>query len=175
MDQALIVIDVQNDYFPEGKLPLCNTDSTLDAIEHTVRAAREKGIPVVFVQHLADPSAAPFFQRGTAGAEIHPRLLAAAPEAVVVEKAHADSFYQTNLEDVLTRLGARTLLICGMMTQNCVTHTAISKAADKYEVLVLADCCTTVSELIHNVALRALSIRVRVLPSTEALAMQAVK
>ena len=38
----------------------------------------------------------------------------------------------------------KELLICGMMTQNGVTHTAISKAAEKYRVAILTDCCTTV-------------------------------
>jgi nicotinamidase-related amidase len=56
-----------------------------------------------------------------------------------------------------------------MMTQNCVTHTAISKAAEKYAVTVLTDCCTTVSEILHLIALHALSTRVKLLPSTEAI------
>jgi nicotinamidase-related amidase len=47
-------------------------------------------------------------------------------------------------------------LVCGMMTQNCVTHTAISKAAEKYKVAVLEDCCASVSEMLHLIALRAL-------------------
>jgi nicotinamidase-related amidase len=56
-----------------------------------------------------------------------------------------------------------------MMTQNCVTHTAISKSAEKYKVSVLPDCCTTVSEMIHRIALNALSTRVALVPSSEAL------
>ncbi|HET7775985.1 MAG TPA: isochorismatase family protein, partial [Azospira sp.] len=54
------------------------------------------------------------------------------------------------------------LWLCGMMTQNCVTHTAISRAAEKYPVTVLKDCCTTVSEMIHRIALGALAVRVAV-------------
>ena len=65
--------------------------------------------------------------------------------------------------------GVNELLVCGMMTQNCVTHTAISKAAEKYDVFILVDCCTTVDEMIHNIALHALSTRVKLLPSSEAL------
>ena len=44
-----------------------------------------------------------------------------------------------------------------MMTQNCVTHTAISRAADRYGIEVLASCTTTVDEMIHRIALSALS------------------
>jgi len=49
-------------------------------------------------------------------------------------KHFADSFEKTKLEETLAKLGVTELLLCGMMTQNCVTHTAISKAAEKYNV-----------------------------------------
>jgi len=80
-----------------------------------------------------------------------------------------NSFYETVLDKILSDVGATTLLICGMMTQNCVTHTAISKAAEKYEVVILPDCCTTVSDMIHNIALRAVSTRLKLEPSDQAL------
>jgi nicotinamidase-related amidase len=112
---------------------------------------------------------APFFNEGTPGADIHQRILAAAPKAPIVVKEFADSFEKTTLEATLTKLGVTELLVCGMMTQNCVTHTAISKAAEKYSVSVLVDCCTTVDEMIHDIALHALSTRVKLVPSSEAL------
>jgi nicotinamidase-related amidase len=84
-------------------------------------------------------------------------------------KEFADSFERTNLEETLSKLGATELLVCGMMTQNCVTHTAISKAAEKYTVCILVDCCTTVDEMIHNIALHAVSTRVKLVPSSEVL------
>lgn len=170
MGKALLLIDVQNDYFPGGKFPLWNADAVLTGIELAVKAARAKGVPVVLIQHVATPKTgtAPFFNKGTDGVRIHPRLLAAAPDAPVVVKAHADSFYGTTLEKTLTDMGVDELLIGGMMTQNCVTHTAISKSAEKYKVTVLPDCCTTVSELLHNIALHALSTRITLLPAREA-------
>jgi nicotinamidase-related amidase len=63
----------------------------------------------------------------------------------------------------------KALLVCGMMTQNCVTHTAISKPAEKYKVTILGDCCTTVSEILHKIALRAVSTRIELLPASEAI------
>ena len=66
-------------------------------------------------------------------------------------------------------IGATELLVCGMMTQNCVTHTAISKSAEKYKVSILSDCCTTVNEMIHNIALHAVSTRVQLVASDEAI------
>ena len=169
--KALIVIDLQNDYFPGGAFPLWNADATLGNVLGAMRKAREAGIPVILVQHVADAAKgiAPFFNAGTSGAELHPEVRAAAPDAQVVIKANADAFLGTGLEGILKACGTQEILVCGMMTQNCVTHTAISKAAEKYRVSVLADCCTTVSEMIHLIALNALAPRVGVATAAEAL------
>ena len=171
MEKALLVIDLQNDYFPGGAFPLWNTDATLEGVERAIARAREKGVPVVLVQHVADGSQglAPFFNDGTPGADVHPRVLAAAAGAPVVVKAFADSFVKTNLEETLAKLGATELLVCGMMTQNCVTHTAISRSAEKYGVTILVDACTTVSEMLHLIALHAVSTRVSLRTVDEAI------
>ena len=168
MTKALLLIDLQNDYFPGGKFPLWNTDVVLEHIERAIAKANTQGVPVIHIQHIAKGGLAPFFNEGTPGADIRPRILAAAPKATVVVKEFADSFEKTNLEETLTKLGVTDLLVCGMMTQNCVTHTAISKAAEKYNVTILPDCCTTVSEILHLIALHAVSTRVKLVPSSEA-------
>ncbi|MDF0605809.1 cysteine hydrolase [Neisseriaceae bacterium TC5R-5] len=162
---ALLLIDLQNDYFPGGKFPLWNTDAVLSNIESLIQQAQAKAIPVIHVQHIADSQQgiAPFFNEGTEGAAIHSRILAAAPDAPVVIKHFADSFVGTTLEETLSRLGVNELLVCGMMTQNCVTHTTISRSADKYKVSIISDCCTTVSEILHLIALNAISTRVPLL------------
>ena len=171
MKKALLVIDVQNDYFPEGQFPLWNTENTLKNIQAAQNKAQAQNSLVVHIQHIADPALglSPFFNAGTVGAEIHPELLQSAPDAPVVQKHFADSFEQTELASILADHQIEELFICGMMTQNCVSHTAISKAAEKYKVTILTDCCTTVDEMIHNIALHAVSTRVSLLPFTEAL------
>lgn len=150
MAKALLVIDLQNDYFPGGKFPLSNADLVLENIERAINRAKASGIPVIHIQHIAKQGMAPFFNEGTPGSEIHPRILSAAPDAPIVVKEYADSFEKTNLKETLSKLGATELLVCGMMTQNCVTHTAISKTAEKYDVTILPDCCTTAGRLHHN-------------------------
>jgi nicotinamidase-related amidase len=112
---------------------------------------------------------APFFNQGTDGVKIHPRILELAPDAPVVVKEFADGFVGTSLDETLSNLGVTELLVCGMMTQNCVTHTAISKSAEKYKVCILPDCCTTVNEMIHNIALHAVSTRVPLVNSNDAI------
>lgn len=164
---ALIIIDLQNDYFPGGAFPLWNTDATLSKVIQAIAHATRNGIPVVHVQHIADPSygMAPFFNKDTDGASIHSDVLAAAPDAPVVVKHFADSFEGTTLHQTLQELGVDELILCGMMTQNCVTHTALSRRADDYKkVTVLTDVSTTVSEMLHVIALHALSTRVELAP-----------
>jgi nicotinamidase-related amidase len=169
--KALLVIDLQKDYFPGGAYPLWNTGETLKKIEMAIAKARAQGVHVIHIQHIANTSKgiAPFFNKDTAGAAIHPRILAAAPDAPIVIKDRADSFYETELAAVLSQLGVSELLLCGMMTQNCVTHTAISRAAEAYSVAIIADCCTTVDEMIHLIALNAVSTRVPLLTLDQAL------
>jgi len=171
MKKALMLIDLQNDYFPGGKFPLWNTDVTLNNIEQAINAAKVKNIPIIHIQHIANSEMgiAPFFNKGSEGAKINSRIIEAAPNATIVIKEFADSFVKTNLEEILTGLGVDELLVCGMMTQNCVTHTAISKAAEKYKVSILPDCCTTVDEMLHNIALHAVSTRLSLVPSKKAI------
>ena len=171
MKKALLLIDLQNDYFPGGLFPLWNTAATVASIKDAIGLAKQKGVEVVHIQHIANPSMgiAPFFNKGSKGAEIHPEVLAAAPDAPVVVKEFADSFVQTNLEQILDGRGVTELLVCGMMTQNCVTHTAISKSAEKYKCSILPDCCTTVSEMLHQIALHAVSTRVPLVPYKNAI------
>lgn len=171
MKKALLVIDLQNDYFESGRYPLWNAEQVLKRIVHAMRKAEAQDIPIILVQHIADSrqGSAPFFNKGSAGAMLHADIVAAAPQAPIVIKRHADSFVSTNLEQILDELEIEELLICGMMTQNCVTHTAISPSAAKYHVSVLQDCCTTVDEMLHKIALNALTTRLPLIDSVEAL------
>lgn len=164
-ETALLIIDLQNDYFADGAFPLWHAEETKNTLVDLIKTAQEQGVTPIHVQHIADPDQgiAPFFNEGTEGADIHADILAAAPDAPVIIKHFADSFEQTRLEAVLAERGIKKLLVAGMMTQNCVTYTAISKAAEKYEVSVVMDASTTVSEMIHLIALNAISTRVELI------------
>jgi nicotinamidase-related amidase len=166
---ALVVIDVQNDYFEGGAFPLWNAEQALVATEKAIQAARAKDMPVVFVQHVANgPS--PFFNPDTEGVKLHERVRAAVSASPVVTKQHADAFEGTTLHEVLQGLGADELVVCGMMTQNCVTHTAVSRRADDYrKVTVLTDASTTTTEMLHLIAVAGLPPRVTLASVDQAL------
>jgi nicotinamidase-related amidase len=163
MKTAVLLIDLQNDYFPEGKFPLWDTEVTVANILTLIEKAKQRGDLIVHVQHIANPEMgiSPFFNKGTSGAEIKSEIAAAAPDAPIVVKEFADSFEQTNLEEILKKNSIDSLLVCGMMTQNCVTHTAISRKAEQYDTAILMDCATTINEMIHKIALHAVSTRVK--------------
>lgn len=157
---ALLVIDPQYDYFDNGKFPLWNADNTLNEIVSAILAAKEQDAAVVLVQHVSDEES-PFFVAGTQGVKLHQAILDAAPDAPIVTKEHADAFQDTNLTELLNDLEIDRLVVCGMMTQNCVTHTAISDDADPYQVSILSDACTTREELLHLIALDAIKTKVK--------------
>ena len=160
--KALLVIDPQNDYFPDGKFPLWNTAQILDNIKKAIKLAAINNMQVIHIQHVADPSKgiAPFFNENSDGVKIHAEILKITSNPNVIIKRFADAFEQTELTNLLAKNNTEELLLCGMMTQNCVAHTGISRAADNYKISVLTDCCTSVSEMIHKIALNALSTRV---------------
>ena len=155
---GLIVIDVQNDYFPGGAFPLWNAPATLAVTLEAINAAQARGLPVIHVQHVADPELgrAPFFNAATPGVEIHAEVLAAAPAAPVIVKRYADAFDATDLEATLRGLEVDELLLCGMMTQNCVVFTAMSELTGGRDIAVVGDLCAAPSQVVHLVALAAL-------------------
>ncbi|MCF2858368.1 isochorismatase family protein [Pseudoalteromonas sp. SMS1] len=159
--KALIVIDIQNDYFESGAYPLHGTEHTMQKNLEAMAIAKRKQIPIIHVQHFVSPEAGDglFFYDNTYGAEIHKDILAAAPDAPVVLKRHADSFEKTNLDKLLQELHVKEILIAGMMTHNCVTHTALSPAAAKYTPKVIEACTCTTDPITHALALDAMQVR----------------
>jgi len=73
MKQALLVIDVQNDYFKNGKMELVGPDQALEKIKQLEQYFSEKNLPIIYVQHINPPQAS-FFQENTDGVLLHPEL-----------------------------------------------------------------------------------------------------
>lgn len=166
---ALVVIDLQNDYFENGHFPLWNAEQVKQRTLELIATAQTHEIPVFLVQHIADPNQglAPFFNQDTDGVKIHPEILTAAPEAKIVAKHFADSFLNTPLHQLLQAKNIQDVYLCGMMTQNCVTHTALSKTAENYQIHVVTDACTTQNEMLHLIALNALAPRANLVESAK--------
>jgi nicotinamidase-related amidase len=141
-DTALVVIDIQNDYFPGGAMELDGAEAAGARAGAAIRHFRDQGLPVIHVRHLSVRPGATFFLPGTRGAEIHASVKPAAGEPVV-EKNFPNSFRDTTLEKHLKASGIKNLVIAGMMTHMCV-DASVRQAADLgYKVTLLADACAT--------------------------------
>ena len=104
MKSALLLIDLQNDYFPGGAWELAGSDAAVASAARLLAAFRAAGKPVIHIQHVAAHPGATFFRPATPGVEIHP-LVAPAPGEKVVIKHFANSFRDTSL---LARCGCWT-------------------------------------------------------------------
>jgi nicotinamidase-related amidase len=133
LDKAttLVIVDVQDFYFPGGKLPLVEPEMAAANAARVLGVFREKGQPVVHVRHNFEP-----------GGEIN-RLVAPAEGEKIITKDHANSFRDTGLQMHLENLGARRLVICGMQTHMCVEAMTRAAADLGYECLVIHDACAT--------------------------------
>lgn len=180
MSAALVIIDVQKAILA-GKGAVSrqpSLDAALDSVVGRLQAlqvrARVAGVPVVLVQHDGGPGHR--LETGSSGWELREEL-APHPGDTVVRKRAADSFFQTDLSDILARIGATHLIIGGCMTQFCVDTTVRRAVSLRYDVTLVADGHTTAdsggllfSEIIahHNATLNGFDAGPAVVTVTEA-------
>ena len=141
-DTALVVIDLQNDYFPGGSMELEGAEAAAANASSVLVNYRKSKLPVIHVRHLSVRPGATFFIPGTRGADIHESVRPLAGETVV-EKNFPNSFRGTGLQELLEKQGIKNLVVAGMMTHMCV-DASVRHAADLgYKVTLLADACAT--------------------------------
>jgi nicotinamidase-related amidase len=141
-DTALLVIDIQNDYFPGGANPLYKASEAAAKASKLVGFFRAKGMPVVFIQHFANRPDSRFFAPGTFGVEFE-RSVRPHPGEKIVPKHFPNSFRETDLQEHLHSLGVKGLVVCGMMTHMCVDSTVRAAKDLGYDVRVAGDACAT--------------------------------
>lgn len=140
--QALIVVDIQNDYFPQGKWPLVGADAAADNAARLIAVFREAGDSVVHIRHEFTSDDAPFFTPGSEGAELHPKVRNRANEPVVL-KHFVNSFRDTELKSVLDEQGITDLVVIGSMSHMCIDGITRAAADMGYDVTVIHDACAS--------------------------------
>ena len=141
-ERALVIIDIQNDYFPGGKMELEGADAAAANASKALARFRKEGAPVFHVRHLSVRPGSTFFIPATLGAEIHAAVKPQGGEKVI-EKNFPNSFRGTELERALKDAGVKELVVAGMMTHMCV-DASVRQAADLgYKVTLLGDACAT--------------------------------
>jgi nicotinamidase-related amidase len=140
MNTALIVIDIQKDYFPGGAMELSGSEAAAAKAGRALGWFREKGWPVIHIQHLSVRQGAGFFIPDTPGVEFHP-FVAPLEGETVIQKHFPNSFRGTGLQDKLDEADVKRLVIAGMMTHMCVDATARAACDLGYACTVAADAC----------------------------------
>jgi nicotinamidase-related amidase len=141
MNRALLVVDVQNEYFT-GKLPVAYPPHSLDRILEAMDTAFQQHIPVVIVRHSQPQSDTPIFRQGSLEWELHPEI-AKRPHDLLLEKSFPGSFTNTELEAWLRARGIDTVVIAGYMTQMCCDTTARQAFDLGFKVEFLSDATGT--------------------------------
>jgi nicotinamidase-related amidase len=144
MNQALLIIDIQNDYFPGGAMELVGSPAAGAKAGMLLQAFRQKQLPLVHIQHVSTRPGATFFLPNTRGVEIHESVAPQAGETVL-QKNFPNSFRGTPLLEHLRKLQITQLVVAGMMTQMCVDSTTRAAADLGFQCLLAHDACATKS------------------------------
>ncbi|GGE30480.1 isochorismatase [Halopseudomonas oceani] len=139
---GLIVIDLQNDYLPDGKLPLTGIEAAAKNAADVIAAARTRGVPVFHVRHESPDSNAPLFAAGSVGAQIQTCVAPVEGEPVIV-KRHINAFRETDLKQQLDQHGIEEVVVIGAMSHMCVDACVRAAVDMGYPATVLHDACAT--------------------------------
>jgi nicotinamidase-related amidase len=149
MKTALIVIDIQNDYFDKGTMTLMGSDKASENARLLLDKFRTDSSTIIHIQHIATRPTAPFFLPNTIGAEIHDNVKPLGQEKVIV-KHYPNSFRETELLDYLKEKNITDLVICGMMTHMCVDATARAAKDFGFNIVLIGDACATKDQEING-------------------------
>ena len=140
MARALLIIDIQRDYFPGGSNPLVEPERAAENARRLLDAFRESQEPILHLQHIWDAPEATFMRPGTDGVRIHPLVEPAEGEAVL-EKAAPNGFVGTSLERDLRAAEVDSVVVAGMMSSMCVDATVRAGADLGFAMTVVHDAC----------------------------------
>lgn len=173
MKKALLVIDVQNEYF-DGKLKVTYPSNSLDNILKIMDYAKENSMLIILIQHTA--TSGETFIKNSKEWEIHPKILEKSYD-YHIEKTKPSSFYKTDLEEILEKENIKEIVVCGYMTQMCCDTTAREAFHKGYYVEFLSDATGTIdvsnkignisSKDLHNATLITQSLRFSNVVSSE--------
>lgn len=140
--RAIVVVDLQNDYWPTGKWPLQGIDEAAANAAKVIEKARMAGDMVIHVRHEFTSPDAPFFAPGSEGAEINVAVQPAGDETIIL-KNHPNSFRDTELKQVLDEKGIEEVVVVGAMSHMCIAATARAATDYGYRTVVVQDACAT--------------------------------
>ncbi|GMU24792.1 MAG: isochorismatase [Phycisphaerae bacterium] len=142
MKTGLIIVDVQKDYFPGGRMELVGMEQAAAKARELLTVFRDHDWPTFHIQHVFTQPDAPFFLPGSEGVEIH-ESVAPRAEDVQVVKHHPNSFRDSALQEELRKAGVGRLVICGAMSHMCIDATTRAAADLGFQCTLIHDACAT--------------------------------
>ncbi|MCP4318742.1 MAG: cysteine hydrolase [Hyphomicrobiales bacterium] len=137
---ALVLVDIQNDYFEGGNWPVAKMNAVAANAARLLENARANGDTIIHVRHEIPSDEAPFFRPGSEGAKTHASVAPGEGEPVIL-KHKANSFQDTSLRQDLEAAGVTGVVICGAMSQMCIDATTRAASDFGYAVTVVEDAC----------------------------------
>jgi len=154
MNTCLILVDLQNDYFPGGNMELVGIEQTAANALMLLTEFRKAMSPVIHIQHISARPGATFFLPGTDGAKIN-QLVTPLEGEIVVVKNFPNSFRGTPLSDILAKNKTDKLVICGAMSHMCIDATTRAAFDLGFTCIVAEDACTTRDLVFRNKTIKA--------------------
>ena len=142
MKTALLLIDIQNDYFPGEKMELVGMKESSRKAKELLDQFRKNDLPSFHIQHVSLGKGAGFFLPDTKGVEIH-ESVKPLPTDLVIQKHFPNSFRDTDLMEKLKSSQVKALVICGAMSHMCIDATTRAAAEHGFKCTVIHDACVT--------------------------------
>ena len=158
MSVGLILVDIQNEYFPHGKMELEGSEQAGQAAGRLLNFFRVHRLPVFHIQHIATHPGATFFLPDTVGVDIHQSVRPLDGETII-QKHFPNSFRETDLLQHLQKADVQQVVIAGMMTHMCVDATTRAATDYGYECLIAHDACATRSLRFGDRVVSALDVQ----------------
>ena len=142
MSTGLILVDIQNDYFPNGKMELVGINSARANAQALLSLFRKNQWPTFHVQHISEHEGATFFLPNSKGVELH-ESIKPLPGETIIQKNFPNSFRDTQLQTALKQAEVEKLVICGAMSHMCIDASTRAAADLGYPCIVVHDACAT--------------------------------
>lgn len=142
MVSGLILVDIQNDYFPGGNMELVRMNEASTNAKDLLSLFRKNQWPTFHIQHIAEHEGATFFLPNTEGNKLHENIKPL-PQETIIQKKFPNSFRETKLQKELKKAEVEQVVICGAMSHMCIDATTRAAADLGYSCVVVHDACAT--------------------------------
>ncbi|WP_300685453.1 cysteine hydrolase family protein [Chryseobacterium sp.] len=165
---ALLIIDVQNDYFPGGKMELHGAEKAGQNTKRILEYFRKNNLPVIHIMHVSTNEGATFFLPDTSGVKIS-ALVSPQKDEKIITKHFPNSFRETDLLEYLYSKNVKNLVIAGMMTDVCVESTTRAAFDYGFSNTIIGDATATIDRELDGQIVRAQEVQRSFLAGISAL------